>query len=48
MFISKGEGIIAGICVADRILELTDENLKVTWNVLDGDSISKGTIIGQV
>lgn len=48
MFISKGEGVIAGICVADRVFEITDENLKVTWNVHDGDSISKGTIIGQV
>eukprot|EP00210_Caulerpa_lentillifera_P005565 g5323.t1 len=48
IFISKGEGVIAGICVADRIFEITDVSLKVTWSVHDGDTISKGTIIGHV
>lgn len=47
-FLAKADGIIAGICVADRVCELVDAHLTVKWSVTDGVKIQKGDIIGQV
>lgn len=40
----KGEGIIAGLSLAEKIFHYFDENLKVTTLINDGDEVKKGDV----
>lgn len=44
-FIAKADGVLAGLDVAMRVFVLLDENLEITLNFKDGDSIKNGDII---
>lgn len=46
--LAKENGIIAGVCVADKIFELYDSSVIINWNVKDGDFVKKGDIIATV
>ena len=46
--ICKQDGIIAGLDVFKRVFELLDENTKVTFYCKDGDTVTKGQLMGIV
>ena len=46
--ICKQDGIIAGLDVFKRVFELLDENTKVTFYYKDGDTVTKGQLMGIV
>ncbi len=46
--ICKQDGIIAGLEVFKRTFELLDEKVEVSFNCKDGDTVSKGELIGTV
>lgn len=46
--IAKEDGVIAGLSVAKRIFEIIDNEIKVTFNVDDGDEVKKGTKIAHI
>ena len=48
VFLAKADGILAGVCIADRVFELVDASLSVVWLKADGDRVEKGTRIGNV
>jgi len=45
-FRSKASGTLAGVAVADIVLETVDKNLKTTWLKKDGDALVPGDVIG--
>lgn len=47
-FVSKADGVIAGIWVAQAVLFRVDPSLSVEWKVLDGQSIVSGDVIGSI
>lgn len=44
----KETGIIAGICVFERVFTLLDENTETEFYVKDGDKVEKGQLLGIV
>jgi nicotinate-nucleotide pyrophosphorylase (carboxylating) len=46
-FITKEEGVIAGLDVSERVFKLLDESIAVKKLVKDGDKVSKGDIIAE-
>ena len=50
--ICKQDGIIAGLCVFERVFHLLDPETKVDFYVADGDAVKKGqlmaTVIGDI
>lgn len=46
--ICKEEGVIAGLDVFERVLELLDEEIKVDKYVKDGDTVKKGQLLAEV
>lgn len=47
-FIARAPGVLAGLPVAEAVIERVDSSLKLTANKKDGDSITKGTILATV
>ncbi|OEL36028.1 Nicotinate-nucleotide pyrophosphorylase [carboxylating], chloroplastic [Dichanthelium oligosanthes] len=47
-FIAKADGVIAGISLADMILNQVDSSLKVEWFESDGNYVHKGLQFGKV
>ena len=46
--IAKENGIFAGAQLAQRLFELLDPGVSVTWERLDGDSLSRGDTFGYL
>ena len=46
--ICKGDGVIAGLAVFERVFTLLDENTKFTFHCQDGDNVKKGELIGTL
>ena len=46
--ICKQDGIIAGLGVFERVFQLLDENVKVDFNVKDGDYVTNGQLMATV
>ena len=47
-FIAKEDGIIAGIAVAERVFAIVDDSLERDWQVEDGDTVTKGAVLGTL
>lgn len=47
-FISKDEGVLAGLEVALRVFTLLNDTVQITPYKKDGDSVSKGDIIAEI
>eukprot|EP00191_Tetraselmis_sp_GSL018_P010106 CAMPEP_0177619192 /NCGR_PEP_ID=MMETSP0419_2-20121207/26107_1 /TAXON_ID=582737 /ORGANISM="Tetraselmis sp., Strain GSL018" /LENGTH=315 /DNA_ID=CAMNT_0019118399 /DNA_START=254 /DNA_END=1204 /DNA_ORIENTATION=- len=47
-FLAKGDGVLAGLAVADKVFEMVDPRISVEWSAKDGDSVTYGTIFGKV
>jgi len=43
--LAKEEGVIAGLLVVERVFRILDEDIKVHFNVKDGDKVKAGTRI---
>lgn len=46
--ISKEDGVIAGLKVAKRVFEILDGEIKITFNVNDGDKVTRGINICEI
>lgn len=46
--ICKQDGVLAGLFVFQRVFELLDESVSVTFHYTDGDKVKKGDLIGTV
>ena len=46
--ICKQDGIIAGLGVFERVFQLLDENVKIDFNVKDGDYVTNGQLMATV
>lgn len=46
-FISKADGVVAGLDVALRVFELLDEKVEITRHTADGKAVKKGDIIAE-
>lgn len=46
--ICKQDGIIAGLSVFERVFKLLDENIKIDYNVEDGQNVKSGDNIGTI
>ncbi|SKC92073.1 carboxylating nicotinate-nucleotide diphosphorylase [Maledivibacter halophilus] len=46
--ITKENGVIAGLAVAKRVFEMIDGEIKVIFNVKDGDEVTKGVNIAEI
>lgn len=46
--VAKGEGILAGIPVADSVFHAVDRSLVVDWKVSDGARLEPGTIVAEL
>ena len=47
-FLSKEDGVLAGLAVAERVLAAVDDGLRVTWEAADGAAVPAGTAFGRV
>jgi nicotinate-nucleotide pyrophosphorylase (carboxylating) len=47
-WISKDEGVVAGLEIAARVFTLLDDTTKVTFYKKDGDTVAKGDIIAEI
>ncbi len=47
-FLAKADGIVAGICVAQRVFDMVDKSLITDWSKSDGDSVKSGEHFGSV
>ena len=47
-FLLKEDGVVAGLAVAERVLDAVDPELSVTWDAQDGDRLAAGTVFGSV
>ncbi|KAK9808404.1 hypothetical protein WJX73_001025 [Symbiochloris irregularis] len=47
-FLAKGDGVLAGLAVAQRVFELMAAGLQVSWSSHDGAEVTKGTRFGTV
>ncbi|GLC46196.1 hypothetical protein PLESTB_001533900 [Pleodorina starrii] len=45
-FTAKSEGVLAGLGVADEVLEAVDPTVQVEWRARDGDRVSSGQVLG--
>lgn len=48
VFISKDDGIIAGLDVSERVFKILDERVVFKKNVTDGCSVKKGDILAEI
>ncbi|MDP4181309.1 MAG: carboxylating nicotinate-nucleotide diphosphorylase [Bacillota bacterium] len=48
VYISKDEGIIAGLFVSERVFKILDEEVQFVKKVEDGDWVKKGDIIAEI
>lgn len=46
--ISKEDGVIAGLKFAKRVFEILDSEIKITFNVNDGDKVTRGINIAEI
>jgi nicotinate-nucleotide pyrophosphorylase (carboxylating) len=46
--LAKEKGVIAGLYIVKRVFETLDRDIKVKFNVKDGDKVEKGTVIAQI
>lgn len=46
--ISKEDGVIAGLKVAKKVFEILDSEIKITFNVNDGDKVTRGINICEI
>lgn len=46
-FVSKADGVLAGLDVALRVFELLDPEVKITRHFYDGDAVKKGDVIAD-
>lgn len=46
--LAKEEGIIAGLCIAERVFKILDKDVKVKFHAKDGDKVEKGKIIATI
>jgi nicotinate-nucleotide pyrophosphorylase (carboxylating) len=46
-FVSKAEGVVAGLEVALRVFTILDPDMKITCHFKDGDEVKKGDIIAE-
>lgn len=46
-FISKADGVVAGLDVALRVFELLDEKVEITRHTADGKAVKRGDIIAE-
>ncbi|KXZ42752.1 hypothetical protein GPECTOR_120g419 [Gonium pectorale] len=47
-FLAKSAGVLAGLGVADMVLEAVDPSVQVEWRARDGDRVSPGQVIGSL
>ncbi|OZC03252.1 carboxylating nicotinate-nucleotide diphosphorylase [Rubricoccus marinus] len=47
-FLAKEDGVIAGLAVAERVFEMVDPELEVSWTAADGDRVARGDQPGTV
>ncbi len=47
-FISKDDGIIAGLLVSERTFKITDSSVSFKKLVADGEPVKKGTVIAEI
>lgn len=47
-WISKDEGVVAGLEIAARVFTLLDHNTEITFFKKDGDAVSKGDVIATI
>ena len=48
ILISKQDGIIAGLSVAERVFKMLDERILFIKHIKDGDQVNKGDIIAEI
>ena len=46
-FVSKADGVLAGIDVAMRVFTLLDDTIEMNIHFKDGDAIKKGDVIAE-
>ncbi len=46
--ICKQDGVLAGLCVFQRVFELLDAEIEVKFMFADGDKVKKGELIGTI
>lgn len=46
--ICKQDGVLAGLCVFQRVFELLDDDIEVKFMFADGDKVKKGELIGTI
>ncbi len=46
-FVSKADGVIAGLDIALRVFEILDGSIKITRHKKDGDEVKKGDLIAE-
>lgn len=47
-FLSKEDGVLAGLYVAERVLHTVDPDVRITWSKKDGDPVARDTEFGIV
>ncbi|HEX9063407.1 MAG TPA: carboxylating nicotinate-nucleotide diphosphorylase [Clostridia bacterium] len=47
-FISKDDGVIAGLLVSERTFKITDNSVSFKKHVSDGEPVNKGTVIAEI
>lgn len=47
-FLSKEDGILAGLAVAERVFDRVDPTVDLRWKTKDGASIHEGTVFGTI
>lgn len=45
-FLAKAEGVLAGLGVADAVMEAVDPQVKIEWRCRDGERVSPGHVLG--
>ncbi len=46
-FVSKADGVVAGLDIALRVFEILDSNVKISRHKKDGDEVKKGDLIAE-
>jgi nicotinate-nucleotide pyrophosphorylase (carboxylating) len=48
VLVSREEGVIAGLEIAERVFQLIDGRIALTFNVTDGNSITRGQTLAEI
>ncbi len=47
-FLAKADGVVAGLEVVQQVFALLDAGVNIVWHLRDGDTVTRGQVIGTI